>query len=180
MEEWRKIPGYETYEVSNTGKVRTNNWMNHGVQKEMSPSIWNKSYQVNLFKDGKQKCMRVHRLVAMAFIPNPENKPEINHIDGNRLNNIVSNLEWCTRAENLAHEHRTNLGDNAKEGLRKCSIAKRKAVIAYFKDGTTKEYESIQEAGRQLGIDPSKICACAKRRVYKQTHGIVFRYKEEQ
>ena len=179
MEEWRLVPGYETYEVSNTGKVRTNNWKNQGIQKEMAPSIWRNSYQVNLFKNGKQKCMRVHRLVAMAFIPNPRQCREINHIDGNRLNNNVSNLEWCTRAENLAHEHSTNLGDKAKEGLRRCAVVKRKAIVAYFKDGSEKEYESIQEAARQLGIrNATNICACLKGK-YKQTHGIGFRYKEE-
>lgn len=64
---------------------------------------------VTAFKDGKQKCFYVHRLVAEAFIPNPENLPEISHIDGNPGNNRVENLQWCTRQQNKQHAYRTGL-----------------------------------------------------------------------
>ena len=178
MEIWKAIEGHENYEVSNTGKVRTHNWMNRGITKEMSPSSCRGYLQVNFWKDGKQKCMRIHRLVAQAFISNPNNLREVNHIDGNKLNNNVDNLEWCTREENLAHEHRTSLGDKAKAGLRKCSIPKRKAVIAVNKkSGKVTEYESIQEAGRKLNIEATKICSCAKGRI-TSAKGYVFAYKE--
>lgn len=70
-----------------------------------------KGYIIIHIKDfeGNYHTVRVHRLVAMAFIPNPNNYPEVNHIDGNKLNNKVSNLEWCTKQQNLAHARRTGL-----------------------------------------------------------------------
>lgn len=178
MEIWKEVECYENYEVSNTGKVKTHNWMNRGITKEMSPSSCRGYLQVNLWKDGKQKCIRIHRLVAQAFIPNPYNLREVNHIDGNKLNNSVDNLEWCTREENLEHEHSTKLGDRAKEGLRNCAISKRKAVIAISKDGRRQEFVSVQEAARQLSIEATKISAVARGN-RKTTNGYKFEYKEE-
>ena len=76
----------------------------------MKPSLTTTGYyKVDLRKDGKRKSMKAHRLVAMAFIPNPEDKPHINHIDGNPLNNNVENLEWCTPRENVIHALETGL-----------------------------------------------------------------------
>lgn len=180
MEVWKKIEGYDNYEVSNTGKVRTHNWMNQGITKEMSPSKCRGYLQVNLFRNNRQKCFRIHRLVAKAFIPNPNNLREVNRIDGNKENNSVENLEWCTREENLKHEHRTGLGNKAREGLIRSFEARRKAIIATPKNGGEKmEFISIQEAGRQLNINATKICACLKGRA-KSTSGYVFEYKEEE
>lgn len=180
MEVWKKVEGYDNYEVSNTGKVRTHNYMNRGETREMSPSSCRGYLQVNLFKDNKQKCMRIHRLVAEAFIPNPNNLREVNHIDGNKENNNVENLEWCTREENLAHEHRTGLGDKARAGLIRSFEARRRAVIAIPQNGGAKmEFVSIQEAGRRLNIEATKICACLKGRA-KSASGFVFEYKEEE
>lgn len=180
MEVWKKIDGYDNYEVSNTGKVRTHNWKNQGITREMSPSRSRGYLQVNLFKNNKQKCCRIHRLVAIAFIPNPNNLREVNHIDGNKENNSVENLEWCTREENLEHEHRTGLGDRAREGLIRSFEARRKAVIAIPQNGEAEmEFESIQEAGRRLEINATKICSCLKGRA-KTAKGYVFKYKEEE
>lgn len=179
MEIWKSVEGYEVYEVSNKGKVRTHNYMNRGETREMSPSNCRGYLQVNLFKNNKQKCMRIHRLVADAFIPNPHDYKEVNHIDGNKMNNNVSNLEWCSRNYNLENEHRTGLGDKAQEGLRRCSVPKRKAVISISKaNGEKQEFVSIQEAGRRLGIEATKICACLKGRA-KSANGYQFVYKED-
>lgn len=98
-EEWRPIPGWETrYEVSNLGAVRRTNgqalnpWPNHD------------GYMlVRLTKLPRRVIYRVHRLVALAFIPNPGGKPSINHLDHCRQNNRAGNLEWCTQKENLVH-----------------------------------------------------------------------------
>ncbi len=96
MEEWRKIPGYEDYEISSEGCVRGGRW-----RHSRTPSTDKYGYlRLGLYNaDKKQKNLLVHRLVALAFIPNPENKPEIDHIDRNRTNNHVSNLRWVDDSE---------------------------------------------------------------------------------
>lgn len=118
LEVWKDIPGYEgLYEVSNLGNIKSleKNRDNghHGSTKRHYPEkILRKSdsrgYTVSaLFIQGKIKMRLIHRLVALAFIPNPLNKPEINHLDGDRKNNRVSNLEWVTRSENIIHKYQT-------------------------------------------------------------------------
>lgn len=98
FEEWKPIEGYEgRYEVSNYGRVKslkTNDLISQRIDK-------NGYYQLKLHKDGKARNYLVHRLVAKAFIPNPNNFPIINHIDINPLNNHVDNLEWCSYKYNL-------------------------------------------------------------------------------
>jgi hypothetical protein len=105
LEAWNDVVGYEgIYKVSITGKVKSL----HGKEKYLSQSI-SKGYKVvALSKNGKAKMMKVHRLVAMAFIPNPMNKPHVNHIDSNRANAHVYNLEWCTPRENSQHALKYN------------------------------------------------------------------------
>lgn len=115
-EEWRPVVGYEgLYEVSNLGRVRSlPRWRSHQQKLVLRCSSNNSGYQqVHLSTHNKQKSMTVHRLVAQAFIPNPENKPEINHIDGDKTNNKIDNLEWVNRKENVHHaiyklDHKTN------------------------------------------------------------------------
>lgn len=109
--EWKLIDGFGgTYSVSNYGEVRNNR-----TGKLMKPRKNEKGYlRIGLTKNGKQKCMRVHRLVAQAFIPNPENKPEVNHIDFNKENNCVNNLEWVTCKENSDHSFGNRKRSNEK------------------------------------------------------------------
>lgn len=110
---WKPIPKYEgLYEVSNLGEVRAiKRSGSRGMSLAIHPS---KGYlQVWLSKNNKVKKFSVHRLVATAFIANPKRKPQVNHKDGNKANNKVSNLEWVTRAEQEAHK-RTVLGKDDK------------------------------------------------------------------
>ena len=107
QEIWKPVEGYENYFVSNLGKVKRD-----GI--ELHPSIDNTGYMrigLNKFSGeySEQKKFLLHRLVAETFISNPENKPEVNHIDGNKQNNCVSNLEWVTRCENVRHASKNGL-----------------------------------------------------------------------
>lgn len=98
LEVFRPIKNFEDYEVSNWGNVYSKR-----THKMLKPFITGKGYlKVNLNVGGKRIHCRVHRLVAQAFIPNPQNKPQVNHIDGNKLNNSFTNLEWCTNQENVS------------------------------------------------------------------------------
>lgn len=111
-EEWRKIEWTNgLYEVSSLGRVRSK-WGKCGAYKVLKPTIIKNSggrLKVKIYTEGKSRDYKIHRLVAEAFIPNPENKPEVNHIDGNPSNNNVDNLEWVTRRENIQHSWDTGL-----------------------------------------------------------------------
>ena len=101
MEIWKKITNFENYEVSNYGNVR-NKKTNKYLKKENT-----KGYlRISLSKNGKVKRFQIHRLVALNFIENLQNKKCVNHIDGNKFNNCVSNLEWCTHSENELHSYK--------------------------------------------------------------------------
>ena len=102
-EEWKAISQFPNYEISNYGRVRRM-WKNHTKLKKTRLNKY--GYEiVHLSKDSINKHCPVHRLVAMAFIPNPDNLPEVNHIDGNKENNCVDNLEWVSRSENMKHAY---------------------------------------------------------------------------
>ena len=99
IEDWRSVKDYDNYEVSNLGQVRNKN-----TRRILKPSCKGGYLVVGLSFNGIGKTFSVHRIVAKAFIVNPDNKPHINHIDKNRSNNNVTNLEWCSSAENSAHK----------------------------------------------------------------------------
>jgi len=122
---WKDIKGYEgAYQISNLGRVKTLRRKikhpRHGEylrpEKILRPRINHHGYLRVAFNVNKvTKDFFVHRLIAIAFIPNPHNYATINHMDGNKLNNDISNLEWCTQPENLSHAHRIGLCD--KKGI---------------------------------------------------------------
>lgn len=102
-ETWKRINGYEEYEISNLGRVKSFKRDRKG--KIMKPKFSGEYLAVTLCADGQQERKTIHRLVAEHFIPNPKNKPQVNHIDGNKLNNKACNLEWVDNSENLKHAH---------------------------------------------------------------------------
>lgn len=148
-EVWTDIVGYENlYQVSNTGKIKRLAGKHPSIRKEriFSPSVKKNGYlYVSLSNNGDIKYFLVHRLVALSFIPNPDNKPEVNHIDGNKLNNNDWNLEWNTGSENMIHAVRNgltqkSLGENANNSklteiqvleIRKSKLSQSKLALKY-------------------------------------------------
>ncbi|QIW89796.1 HNH endonuclease [Bacillus phage Izhevsk] len=136
MEVWIGITGFKSlYEVSNLGRVRSldrigsNGRLYKGQIKKLNDN--GKGYfQVNLKVNGKQTNKYVHRLVAEAFIPNTENKPEVNHKDGNKGNNNIDNLEWSTRIENVEHQFSNGLNPNAG-GTKRVSVFDGENITIY-------------------------------------------------
>lgn len=141
IEEWKRISGYEDiYEVSSFGRVR-NVLRNNNILKGGSyPNLYN---FVCLSKNKIKANLMIHRLVAIAFIPNPNNKPQVNHKDGNKRNNNVSNLEWVTCSENL--KHAVDIGTV----INQCKIC-RKAVISY-EDGKNIEFDTLKNLALYFG-----------------------------
>lgn len=153
----RTIKGFEgLYSISKLGKVYS-----HKRSIELSPKIDKNNYEeVGLIKNGKRKYIRVHRLVAAAFIPNPENKPQVNHKDGNPRNNHVDNLEWNTGFEN--QKHRVEI---LKRGIKQISQFSMSGELLGV-------FESIKKAAEATGIDKSFISACASGRYKNNTKHI--------
>lgn len=141
-EVWKDIPGCEgRYQISNFGRAK-------GPLKILKPSISDWGYQRLRVTDNnsKKRSPRVHRLVAPAFIPNPNGLPEVNHIDGNKLNNRVDNLEWVSAKENKEHSIR-ELG---------VSPWGRKPSSIYCKE-TGERYHSVAYASKQTGISSTQL-----------------------
>ena len=115
MELWKDVPGYEgLYQISNFGNVksleRIDNSNHFHEEKILKQKIFRNGYwYVNLSKDGKHHNYHVHRIVAKLFVKNSLNKPQVNHIDGDKTNNNVNNLEWVTMSENIRHGYKTGL-----------------------------------------------------------------------
>lgn len=178
MEIWKDIKGYEGYQVSNYGSVRGLNYNRTGKVKVLSQSEHSNGYlQVVLYKNGKQKAFRVHRLVAEAFLSNLLGYREINHIDEDKHNNFCGtpennftdgNLEWCDRKYNI------NYGNRNERVAEKLS----KPVLQLAKNGElVREWSSTMEAGRN-GFDHSNIVNCCLGK--RKTHlGFRWKFKTE-
>jgi hypothetical protein len=159
-EVWKDIEGYVgLYQISSYGRVRS---LDREVMYEEKCklrkgkvlTLQSDSYGyhvTNLNKEKKRKEHKVHRLLSQAFIPNPFNKPYINHIDGDKQNNNLNNLEWCTPKENMVHSAENNLNN------------RNKAVEKYGTNGDlVKVYYSIREASRDSGVCNGSISKACK------------------
>lgn len=167
MEHWKPINGYKgLYEVSDTGLVRS---LKFGKERILSSkkNRGNGYLQVVLYRDGKRKCLYVHRLVANAFIPNPLKLATVNHIDENKLNNSVANLEWMTQ------------GDNNRYGTHdlRVALAQSKSVLQLDQFGNVvRQFLSIREAARQTGISDGSICEICNGGRRKTAGGFSWKY----
>lgn len=150
MEEWVDLPGYEgLYQVSKTGYIKS--LPRKGTQGGiMRGHLDKKGYVIiTLRKDGVQSSKRLHRLIAETFIPNPDNLPEVNHRNENKVDNRVENLEWCTSAYN--HEY----GSRTSRAAQSCG----KAIVCVE---TGVKYQGAKWAATELNLDPSAITKALK------------------
>jgi hypothetical protein len=173
---WKAIKGFEGfYEINSLGQVR--NAKNNYLRK---PKINRLGYlTIVLCKEGIGKTAFIHRLIAEAFIPNPESKKEVNHINGCKLDNSIKNLEWCTRHENMRHASKVGLLDGrAKPYSIKSKLLHpaRKIVYQFTKDDQfIKEWPSVNQASRELNIKAENIALCARGGA-KSAKGFVWKY----
>lgn len=166
---WRNIRGFDGYKVSNDGYVYSEK-----TRRILNRINNNKGYyHICLTVDGKMQYQLLHRLIAEAFIPNPEGKPFINHIDGNKKNNKIENLEWVTNQENIRHAFEIGLMKGRPSN-------RKKAILQIDKDTkqVIKEYSSQLEASKELNIHVGSLSQCLNGK-YKTAGGYIWRYKED-
>lgn len=147
---WKPIEEYEGYEVSSYGRVRSK-------RKILKPQLTEKGYLRHTIQN---KSNKVHRLVAQAFLPNPNNYPEVNHKDENKQNNRVDNLEWCSHSQNLLH-------------------SRGKTILQYTKNNIiVKEWDNLASIEQNSKYNRSNICdVCKGKR--KTAYGYIWKYKEK-
>lgn len=163
-EEWRDVVGYETrYEVSSTGKVFSHR-CGRLLKQHKNPDGY---YKVKLQKaNGEVHTCFVHRLVAIAFIPNPEDKETVNHKDTNKTNNNIDNLEWCTKGENTRHAWANGcckITEAQREWAKKLTqmgVEKNRQPIQCISNGEViAKFRSISDAARLLNTSEATISA---------------------
>lgn len=165
-EEWKPIEGFNgLYEISNKGMVR--NASNQKIKKQHVDNVG--YYAVSLSKNNRIYLHRVHRLIAIAFIPNPLNLPCINHKDENKLNNSIENLEWCTKAYNNTYGGRVGRITN-----------KKKKIVLQIKESgeIIKEWDSVKQAATVLNLSEISISRYARGVIQGMYHGCYWRYKK--
>lgn len=156
MDKWLPISKFPNYVISDDGRVK-----NMVTGRELKPIQESTGYShVTLCNDGKHHQTSIHRLVAQTFIPNPNNKPMVNHIDGDKANNRVDNLEWCTQSENMRHAYRTGLqrsiDSQIQQSLARSAEVRRKPVRNTI---TGAEYRSIVDCAKAENLQHSAISA---------------------
>ena len=165
MEEiWKDIEGYEgLYQISNMGRVKA---LKKGIIRK--PRLGRGYLYLNLCKNGMKKTFKIHRLVAKAFIPNPQNLKCVNHKDENKLNNVVYNLEWCT------FKYNTNYGTSLK---RRAETQTRNIYQYDFNGKLIKIWHGLNEV-KKSGMSPSAISSCCNK-IYKTSYGFIWKYERD-
>lgn len=178
MEEiWKDIPNYEgLYQVSNYGNIKS--IARQGTKEHiMIKSKNHQGYlQIKLTKHSISKTKKVHRLVAEAFIPNPYNLPQVDHIDDNKENNCVSNLQWITNEDNMAKAWKTGARTLKKSYKRGKDNVNSRSVMQYDLQGNfIKLWYCIKDIERKLGFDNRNISACCRNKK-KTAYGYKWKY----
>ena len=182
MEKWKQIEDFKDYYISNKGSIIKNNYKtrtkaNNNIKK-INAFIKKDGYmQVSLYSKKTKKSYKkyVHRLVAEAFIPNPKNLPCINHIDCNKQNNYVDNLEWCTYSYNMREAYKTNL---YKKRYGESNKLSKKYVELDINYNFIREFIGAREENKKLGYSRDTIQRCARGRTLS-THNKIYLFKED-
>lgn len=182
MEIWKDIDGYNgKYQISNKGEVRSfSRWKNGEILKGGCCGKPGPYRFVSLVGSGRKdvKQFYIHRLVAKYFVENPNNYKEVNHIDGNTLNNSAENLEWCSHLYNMRHALKNGKLSHDFEKGKKHKNSK----AVYQKDmsgNIIKEWESVNQIQRETDFRASSIfCCCNKRKYYHTAYGYIWEYKD--
>lgn len=179
-EMWAKIGGFNgEYEISSYGRVRSykieHNRYHTGVQKRphLLKTRKDKRGYIHIFLNKNGKCVNylIHRLVAQAFLPNPNNYPQVNHKDENKSNNKVENLEWCTKKYNL---HYSNV---CQKMVTAAKIKRQKVVLMYDEENRfLREFESATIAAKYIGDYQQNVSACCYGKI-KKVKGFIFKFK---
>lgn len=156
VEEWKDIPNYEgVYQVSNLGNVRNINYRGTGIIRLLTQTLIVGYPRVTLSKNGTVRCFHVHRLVGLAFIPNPHGYDCINHKDESRTNNRVDNLEWCTKAYNNTYG----------TSQQRHAITRSIPILQILNGVVVKRWDSIKDVAA-FGYNTSNVCQCCKNKRY--------------
>ena len=182
---WKDIAGYEgIYQVSNLGNVKSLSFGPKNIRRSGNVKLLRQTpsncgyYKVELYNNGKSKILYVHRLVAQTFLPNPNNKPQVNHIDGNKAHNSVDNLEWVTRSENQKHAFKTGLTKSPMKGKFGKLNPLSKKVDQYDTNGNfIKTWDSIADISRFYACSRSTISNCLNGRI-KTCKGYIFKFSQ--
>lgn len=178
-EVWKDIPGYEgLYRVSNTWKVESLNYNHTGKSKILKFNKINCGYLlVQLYNLNWKKVFLVHRIVAFTFIPNPENKPEVNHKNWVKTDNRLENLEWNTYSENLKHAYRVLWKVSPSKGMFwKDSMNKVWVIQFDLFWNKIKEWDCIRDIQRELWIKSQNIWRCCRLGASKTAWWFIWRY----
>ena len=189
MEEiWKEIKGYPNYQVSNMGRVkRLSTGYYRRTEKILKPQLQNNGYlHIKLSQKDKTKCILVHRLVAQVFIPNPNNLPQVNHINEDKTDNRVENLEWCTQKYNINYGNgiskrvKTNKENGTYKKIGEInSKIRSKSILQFSKDNSfIRKWDCIMDVQRELGYDNKQICSCLKNR-QKTAKGFKWVYADD-
>ena len=167
---WKNIPDYDGYLISNLGNVYSLK-----SNKKMTVCHNDKGYfYAHLIKNGIQHQVKLHRLVAKAFIPNPNNLSEVNHIDNNKANNCVNNLEWCSIIDNIRKAFKDNL---ISRKANKTSYSSKKVFLYDLNNNLLNIYNSLSEASKDTGINIRNISRYCLGQRKSKTH--IWRYAEK-
>lgn len=170
MEELKQIKDFDRYLIDINGVIYDTKYNNRTICQWIDNVGY---YQCNLYKDGKRYFKRVHKLTAETFIENPNNLPQVNHIDGNKLNNNINNLEWITNSENTKHGYDNNLYH--------FGTSRNYPVNVYSKKThqLINTYTSIRKLCEDLGLNRKTVSAILNGQKATNNYDYLFEYVEE-